>query len=214
MIDNQEILPFACKLTGKCCHSNEVPLNSRDIFQIAKSLNVKVKELFIDKIITYRIVTSSYWMEPILNTREIFICPFLIQENDSKFVCGIYDARPYACRLFPLKFDPDLSIYLRNEKSEMRCIECISPDTGITLQDYIQASGVELISEFYKDYRFFIDEIIRRGYNIFDIKKRKEKQNKFFRIQALLYETFPKNEEPVLPWEEIKETVLSIMSED
>jgi Fe-S-cluster containining protein len=32
----------------------------------------------------------------------LFNCPFLVEERDGLFRCGVYDHRPPSCRLFPM----------------------------------------------------------------------------------------------------------------
>lgn len=34
--------------------------------------------------------------------RILFTCPFLVQDANGAFACGVYDHRPPACRLFPM----------------------------------------------------------------------------------------------------------------
>ncbi|MDX1961403.1 MAG: YkgJ family cysteine cluster protein [Leptospiraceae bacterium] len=209
MIQKEELLPFLCKLSGKCCVNNEIPLNTMDIFLLAKTLETNPKTLFNQKLISYRIIVSNQWMEPIINTRKVPVCPFL-ERNSDEYTCSIYETRPLACRLFPMKYDPDSEQFLRNDFSETRCAECISPFEGITLEKYISNADLEPRLEFYKEYRVLIDVLVSKGFNLHDIKNKKDKQKQFFLLQEVLYETYPIQPNDEFFWEKIKTRVLSI----
>ncbi len=207
-----DLVPFLCRATGKCCIHNLVLLSSFDIFRIARVLNLSAKELFEKKLLTYRINPSNYWMEPILNSRSNSTCPFLFRETNGaneKYLCEIYESRPLVCRMYPLKYDTDTSLFMRFSPAEHRCYECITTENNFTLEEYLQASSVnELLNEFNR-YLALIDKISAAGLNLEKIKKKKEAQKKFFEIQSILYETYPEkdNIHNALPFEEMERRV-------
>ena len=188
------LLPFLCQSTGKCCIHNIVILSPFDIFRIAKALNLSAKNLFKSKILTYRINSSSFWMEPILNSKKNNTCPFL-ETSSKKYICEIYEERPLVCRIFPLKYDPEEESFMRLFVSEERCRECIDVEKLIKTEDYLEQGNIPALLEEFNSYSNLLDEILVQGFTLEGIKNKKDKQTIFFQIQSLLYETYPMNPE-------------------
>lgn len=219
IVEPKDLVPFACKATGKCCIHNLVMLSSFDIFRLAKSLNVTAKKLFEEKLLTYRINPISYWMQPILHAKSNSTCQFLVRDSNTtkeKYICDVYEARPLVCRLYPLKFDKDENIFMRFLPAEYRCYECITTENNPTLDEYLTSSNsLEFLEEF-KAYLSLKEKVIEKGLNLQQIKKNKIAQSKFFKIQSLLYETYPDvdNSYSSLPFDKITENVESILNSD
>lgn len=214
-VSSDDLLPFLCKATGKCCIHNLVILSSFDIFRMAKYLETTAKDLFEKKILTYRINPTNYWMEPILNSRLNSACPFLFSEageENVKYLCKIYEFRPLVCRVYPLKYDKNEKIFMRFFPAEQRCFECISKENNLTLSDYLDEANVLNLLEEFSQYQRLI-EGIQSELNLIKIKKNKPAQRKFFQIQSLLYETYPNHGEIInsLPFEEIKSKIEEIL---
>jgi Fe-S-cluster containining protein len=181
---------------------------------MAKHLEVTAKYLFEQRILAYRISGSTYWMEPVIQLKSNTTCPFLVRDFNTteKLICSIYDARPFTCRIFPLKYDPDNDLFLRGEKGEKRCTGCVHETTQIPLQEYLDQAEIGNKSSEFTEYRNLVEELSLKGYNLKELKNKKEKQKVFFAIQALLYETYPtENCEAVYPWEEIQKTILEMV---
>lgn len=214
-VDPKDIVPFLCKATGKCCIHNIVILSSFDIFNIANNLGLTAKQLFENKILTYRINASSFWMEPILNSRSNPSCPFLFQneEDKEKYLCKIYDFRPLVCRIYPLKYDKDEKIFLRFLPAENRCNECISTDSNQSLTEYLDVGNVPALLNEFTQYFELLEKIQQADLNLEKIKKNKPAQKKFFTIQSILYETYPSanNKLTALPFNELKLKVEEIL---
>lgn len=216
IVEPNDLVPFLCKATGKCCIHNLVLLSSFDIFRIAKNLKLSAKELFEKKIITYRINPTSFWMEPILNSRSNSTCPFLYRElngANEKYLCEIYEFRPLVCRIYPLKYDKDASLFMRFLPAEHRCYECITTENNPTLNEYLNGSNVNPMLVEFNRYLALVDKITGAGYNLEQIKKNKPAQKVFFEIQSLLYETYPdkENTHETLPFEEIEARIDEIL---
>lgn len=208
-VASTDLVPFLCKATGRCCIHNLVILSSFDIFRIGKTLGASAKELFEKKLITYRINPASFWMEPILNSRTNSTCPFLFREvdaNPEQYLCDIYESRPLVCRIYPLKYDKDNSVFMRFLPAEHRCFECITTENNPTLEDYLNTSNINELLEEFNQYLALVDKISASGMNLEKIKKNKAAQKKFFEIQSILYETYPEKEDrhTSLPFEKIK----------
>ncbi|MCB1177558.1 MAG: YkgJ family cysteine cluster protein [Leptospiraceae bacterium] len=209
-LENLKSVPYKCNQSGSCCVNNLVMLNPFDIFRIAKHLNVTAKYLFQNRIFAYQIIPSTYWMEPTIQLKPNSACQFLYRDKveTEKLKCKVYESRPFTCRIFPLKFDPDNNIYLRGEKGENRCRGCVDESINIDLNEYLQPVLNDKLQEEYTEYRNFVESLSLRGYNIKEIKNKKDKQKIFFNIQALLYETFPTiDNEEFYPFEKVKEKI-------
>jgi Fe-S-cluster containining protein len=211
-LTSESLLPYLCQSTGKCCIHNIVILSPFDIFRIAKALNLSAKNLFKNKILTYRINSSSFWMEPILNSKKNQTCPFL-ETSSKKYICEIYEERPFVCRIFPLKYDPDEESFMRLFVSEERCRECIDVENLIKTEDYLQQGNIPALLEEFKTYSNLLDKILEHNYTIEGIKNKKDKQSIFFQIQSMLYETYPMNPEyeEAYPFEQIKAEIESLL---
>lgn len=214
MLEKTSILPFLCKQTGKCCVNNLVPLSPFDIFELAKYLNFYAKELFEMRLLSYKITTSTYFMEPVIQINEKNVCPFL-KLSDSKYLCGIYEVRPFACRIFPLKYDPDNDKFLRNQNSENRCLECTLDENGVSLENYMKENGFENKTKNFTRYRNLVEKISLQGFNLKELVRKKEKQKVFFYIQALLYETYPNQENlQEYPWDKVETEILRLINQE
>lgn len=196
-------------MTGKCCTGKIVSLTPFDIFRMAKELNKSSKDLFSEKTLAYRIDLGTYWMIPVITVRKNAECVFLSEDKK----CSIYSARPFACRLFPLKFDSVHKSFYRSLGAEAVCRECISEDIYVEQERYLSDSGADQMQEEYSLTNDLISQISLAGFNIQEIKKKKKKQKIFFALQSLLYETFPKADEALFSFQEMREKAEYMMSE-
>lgn len=98
LVSLQDDYPFECKKCGKCCKNrNDVLLNGRDVWNLARFLNITSEE-FISKYCTVYIGKSSRL--PVVTLRPVgqaLFCPFL--HNN---LCSVQEAKPTVCALFPL----------------------------------------------------------------------------------------------------------------
>lgn len=93
-----DILPFSCNQCGKCCiDRKDLLLNPRDLYRMAKELDISIKE-WIDLYGECFLGDDS--RIPILRIRSkgsIKKCPLM--KNHS---CMVHKAKPTVCALFPL----------------------------------------------------------------------------------------------------------------
>ena len=202
-------LPYLCRMTGKCCTGKIVSLTPFDIFRIAREQDKNPSVLFQEKTLAYRIDLGTFWMVPVIALRKNAECRFLADDRS----CNIYSARPFACRLFPLKFDPSLKNFYRSTGAEAVCIECISDGHSVEEEKYLSDSGAGKMQEEYLLTNELISRISLSGFNIQEIKKKKKKQKIFFALQSLMYETYPQNNEESYPFEKMKKEAEKMMSE-
>lgn len=89
---------FKCLSCGKCCKNREdILLNSRDLFNIAKKLNltmVQVLEKYCETFIGH---SSRIPVTRLLPHGANNVCPLLIGNK-----CSVHDSKPTVCAVYPL----------------------------------------------------------------------------------------------------------------
>ena len=89
---------FHCTACGKCCINREdILLNPRDLYRIAKHLNCTPLDVYQNYCESY-IGSSSHF--PIIRLKpkgHVKRCPYL---KDRK--CAVHEAKPGVCAIYPL----------------------------------------------------------------------------------------------------------------
>ena len=89
---------FECKMCGKCCiHREDIMLNPKDIYNMAKELNLKTGEL-VEKYCEAYIGPDS--RIPIVRLKprgSVHRCPLL---KDRK--CMVHSSKPTVCAMYPI----------------------------------------------------------------------------------------------------------------
>ncbi|HMB00264.1 MAG TPA: YkgJ family cysteine cluster protein [Spirochaetota bacterium] len=202
--------PAECKMCGHCCVQTKVILSPFDIFAIAVHLKTSAARLFTEKILTYSINTTTYWMEPVINNKnDKEICPFLMRQQD-KYLCRLYNNRPFVCRISPLAYSCENNAFFRSAIAEKRCYP-YQPLTVISVSRYLKKNNSKkAVKKNYK-YRLLLKKIIDKGYTLKKIVNKPAAKKNFFRIQQLLYETCPADPltEKKYPFKKIKKYINS-----
>lgn len=206
-LDHSKI-PFRCNQSGHCCQKNIIILSPFDIFRLATFLGKTATELFQRKLLTYSIHPSTLWMDAILNSQH-GPCPFLQKSSTHAILCSVHRARPITCRIYPLKYDSEQNQFFRFLPAEMRCFACCQNEKDLEVDSFLQEQQVQPLLPEWREYHLFKEELIDSGWTINRIKNQKDKQEIFFQIQKLLFETYPNNSEThqQLPFGKIKEKI-------
>ena len=89
---------FKCRKCGKCCtHQDTILFNSRDIFNIARKLQITTKEVIDKYAETYIGSASKIPVIHMVPRGKNEACPFLLEGR-----CSIHDCKPTVCALYPL----------------------------------------------------------------------------------------------------------------
>lgn len=89
---------FHCDQCGKCCiHRDDILLNPKDVFKIAKKFGTKPIEIIKTYCETYIGQDSKMPIVRLLPKGPIQRCPFLKEHK-----CSIHDVKPTVCATFPL----------------------------------------------------------------------------------------------------------------
>ncbi len=98
LMDLDSKFNFKCRKCGKCCkHQDTILFNTRDIFRIAKKLQITPKEVIDKYAETYIGNASKIPVVHMVPRGKNEICPFLEEGR-----CSIHDCKPTVCALFPL----------------------------------------------------------------------------------------------------------------
>ena len=142
---------FHCTMCGKCCINREdILLPPRDLYAMAKELNLTPKEFF-DKYCEVYIGSDTripvVRLKPVGSVKR---CPLL---KDRK--CSVHQAKPTVCALFPIgrfmlseKFEGKLT----NQKTGYFFVNpgCGDDSETQTVRDWLNAFGIPLEDPFFK----------------------------------------------------------------
>lgn len=99
-----EPFKFHCTMCGKCCINQEdILLNPRDMYNLAKELEMTPDEVMNTYCETYIGSDSRMPLVRLKPRGAIKRCPLL---KDRK--CSVHKAKPTACRLYPFAVEPAL----------------------------------------------------------------------------------------------------------
>lgn len=142
---------FHCTMCGKCCINREdILLPPRDLYAMAKELNLTPKEFF-DKYC--EVYIGSDTRIPVVRLKPVGAvkrCPLL---KDRK--CSVHQAKPTICALFPIgrfmlseKFEGKLT----NQKTGYFFVNpgCGDDSETQTVRDWLNAFGIPLEDPFFK----------------------------------------------------------------
>lgn len=101
-LDEQSFFGFCCRLDlpcfNKCCRDVNIFLTPYDIIRLKNRLGITSTELLskytaspIDQNLPYPVIVLR------MNPKDDKKCPFVTEKG-----CGVYEDRPWACRLYPL----------------------------------------------------------------------------------------------------------------
>lgn len=98
LLDLNSQFSFKCRKCGKCCkHQNTILFNTRDVFNIARKLQMTPKEVIDEYAEIYIGSASKIPVIHMVPRGQNEVCPFL---EDG--LCSIHDCKPTVCALFPL----------------------------------------------------------------------------------------------------------------
>jgi len=152
LIGLDDTFQFKCRGCGKCCKEREdIILNPRDIFRIAKYLNLSHEQLIVK--FCDRYIGSDSRMPIIrLKPRGVNrVCPFLEGKK-----CRVHFVKPAVCALYPIgrmvqasntePFDPDQDIVVGYT---INPADCGSITKTHTVRSWLTRFGIPVKDEFF-----------------------------------------------------------------
>ena len=142
---------FKCYGCGKCCRDREdILLNPRDLFRLAKHLKLEPNQLIDRYCETYVGPQSLAPLVRLLPRGKNKICPLL---KDNR--CSVHASKPIVCALYPLgriyaapKDKPDAQPELGFILQQTTC----GGHKTNTVRDYLESFGIPLEDEFYLEW--------------------------------------------------------------
>jgi Fe-S-cluster containining protein len=112
-----------CATCGACCYLYYVPLSGYDVWHISRSLGLDPSDFVVaypkppEAKYTFRLCHDGDTYELALEKQGQFQigepCVFLDRRDDGTSRCGIYDARPAACRVYPMDITAENAMAIR-----------------------------------------------------------------------------------------------------
>ena len=97
-IELDDVFAFKCRNCGKCCKNREdILLNSRDVYNIAKAFNLSTRQVVEKYCETYIGRDSRIPIVRLKPRRTNKSCPLLAGNR-----CSVHSLKPSICALFPL----------------------------------------------------------------------------------------------------------------
>jgi len=92
--------PFECQRCGRCCREIGLPCDPGRVFEIAKHLDISVREVII-RYYGHACADGNTWES---DNDKRTPCPFL-RDDGHTTTCTVYPVRPDGCRAYPLETD-------------------------------------------------------------------------------------------------------------
>ena len=127
------IISHECNHCGKCCkRRGEVSLTPLDVCNISKYLKITPR----DFISNYCDIGNGFDVQ--LRTNESDkMCIFFNRKKDNNSYCRIYDVRPSACYLYPLKSRPEnINSFFIDSLAP-----CPTSKESISISEYVQVNS-------------------------------------------------------------------------
>lgn len=154
---------FGCQMCGKCCiHRDDILLNPRDIYNMAKELNLTTEELVEKYCETYIGQDSRIPIVRLKPRGSVHRCPLL---KDRK--CMVHKSKPVVCAMYPIgrclilvgktvaDIDMDLVQYIFN-KPDCRGSDCKETHT---LREWLESFGIPVKNEFFIKWQRIVMEM-------------------------------------------------------
>lgn len=153
LIGIDEEFAFKCRKCGKCCKNrNDVMLNSRDLYNIAKKLGITTMQVIEKYCETFIGADSNLPIVILKFGGSKNACPLL----NTKGLCLVQDMKPVICALFPLgrivKGD-NLDNFVSAEYTAINFIiqpvQCGSISRKQTVRGWLERFGIPVEDNFY-----------------------------------------------------------------
>lgn len=154
---------FECQMCGKCCiHRDDILLNPRDIYNMAKELNLTTEELVEKYCETYIGQDSRIPIVRLKPKGSVHRCPLL---KDRK--CMVHKSKPVVCAMYPIgrclilagktaaNIDMDSVQYIFN-KPDCRGSDCTETHT---VREWLEYFAISVEDEFFIQWQRLVMEM-------------------------------------------------------
>lgn len=157
-----EPFKFHCDMCGKCCINREdILLNAKDIYNMAKELQMEPVDMFKKYCETYIGESSRIPIVRIKPRGSIKRCPLMKEHK-----CSVHKAKPTVCAMFPIGRCIKMDASNRNVEINTSGIRYIFTDPGCgdnsethTVREWLGEFGIPLEDEFFLAWNRMISEL-------------------------------------------------------
>ena len=161
-IDVDEPFKFHCDMCGKCCiHREDILLNAKDIYNMAKELQMEPVDMFKKYCETYIGESSRIPIVRIKPRGSIKRCPLMKEHK-----CSVHKAKPTVCAMFPIGRCIKMDASNQNVEINTSDIRYIFTDPGCgdnsethTVREWLGEFGIPLEDEFFLAWNRMISEL-------------------------------------------------------
>ena len=178
-----EPFKFRCTMCGKCCiHREDILINPRDVFNMAKELKISIRELLQQYCEIFIGPDSRVPLIRLMPRGNVQRCPLL---KDRK--CMVHNAKPTICALYPLgrgvKYDK--AAEKENTEEENAGIteddiqyfftdpDCGARDETHTVREWLDSFGLSVADEFvirWQAVMYKLSSLMRKIEQIVDVE--------------------------------------------
>ncbi len=157
-----EPFKFHCDMCGKCCINREdILLNAKDVYNMAKELQMEPVDMFKKYCETYIGESSRIPIVRIKPRGSIKRCPLMKEHK-----CSVHKAKPTVCAMFPIGRCIQMDASNRNAEISTGDIRYIFTNPGCgddsethTVREWLGDFGIPLEDEFFLAWNQMISEL-------------------------------------------------------
>ncbi|ANU53034.1 YkgJ family cysteine cluster protein [Acutalibacter muris] len=163
-LEPDEPFRFHCTMCGKCCINREdILLNPRDMYNLAKELKMTPREVMNAYCETYIGSDSRLPVVRLKPRGEIKRCPLL---KDTK--CSVHRAKPTVCALFPIgrgivqKKGSTVALTAKDIRYFLTDPGCGDDSETHTVREWLEDFGLPVEDEFFVEWQKCLVELSQR----------------------------------------------------
>ena len=213
-IGADEPFKFHCDMCGKCCINREdILLNARDIYNMAKELQMEPADMFKTYCETYIGESSRIPIVRIKPRGSIKRCPLMKAHK-----CSVHKVKPTVCAMFPIGRCIQMDASNRDTEIGAADIRYIFTNPGCgddsethTVREWLGEFGIPLEDGFFLEWNRLISElgaIFRKGEKVLSEEVMMEAWSLTF---VKIYLDYDMNKEFMLQFKENAAEVLTVM---
>lgn len=210
-----ELFKFHCKMCGKCCiHREDILLNPRDVYNMAKELKISTEELLKQYCEVYIGQDSRMPVVRLMPRGNVQRCPLL---KDRK--CMVHKAKPTVCAMYPIGRGVRYDTKKNNAEITEEDIQyfftnpgCGDEDETHTVREWLESFGIPVADVFFAKWQNVVYQL---SMSFRELEKSvSPKVMELFWNAAFgeLYLEYDKDQEFLLQFEQNMERLISAIS--
>ena len=150
---------FGCRACGKCCtHRSDIILSPRDIYNIAKELNMSPGNVYFEYCERYIGGSSRVPIAKLISVGADQHCPLL---KDRK--CSVHKAKPTVCALYPLgrgiNTESGENMKAKDIYYILQPSDCNCKKETHTVREWVESFGIPVQDQYYVEWMGLVSEL-------------------------------------------------------